>query len=134
MATKKAKTDAARRRLAWVTLVKGTLEEISRWAEAERWAVVQNEKQIEEQSLGAYAVPVLTIQLPTGRLHVEPIARNVAGAEGRIDLLAFPVLNRVSLLRKGGVWIARTDSGVDFPSAWNSKTFVKLAQALANST
>jgi hypothetical protein len=134
MAIKKAKADAVQARSAWLALVAQTLDEISGWARAERWAAVRHEKQIEEQALGTYSVAVLTIQLPSGHLHVEPIARYVAGAEGRIDLLSFPVLNRVTLLRKGDTWVARTDSGVVYPRSWNRRTFVKLAQELASST
>lgn len=134
MAIRKAKASAAQDRTNWLALVERTLEKIAEWAKEEKWAVVRHGKQIEEQAIGAYSVEVLTIQLPAGHLHVEPIARRVAGAEGRIDLLSFPLLNRVTLLRKGKSWVARTDSGIDYPASWNRRTFVKIAQALVSST
>jgi hypothetical protein len=134
MPTKKGQTNGTRARAAWLSLVERTLAEISQWAGAEHWPVARQEKEFREEALGSYSAAVLTIQLPSGQLHVEPIARYVAGAEGRIDLLSFPLLNRVVLLRQGRKWVPRTDSGVDYPGQWNRRTFVKLAQALANST
>lgn len=134
MATKKASANAAQGCSDWRKLVEHTLKNVSQWAGAEQWVVVKHEKEISEQATGCYVVPVLTIELPSGRLHVEPIARYVAGADGRIDLLAYPVLNRVSLLRRSGKWVVRTDSGVDYPAEWNRSTFVKIAKELVRPT
>ena len=134
MAIKNAKVQTPRTRTEWIKLVEQTIAEISRWAATEKWPVVELEKEVEEQGLGTYSVPVLFVQLPGSRLHVEPIARYVGGADGRIDLRSVETLNRVTLLRKGGTWVIRTDSGIDYPKRWSRATFAEVAQALGKPT
>ncbi len=118
-------------------------EEVQTWAAQEAgargWRVEREEiEHAEEVVGGTYHVPVLTIHAPQGRLVLEPIARGVMGAQGRVDLYAWPSLFRVMLLHKprgkdaGLEWVVRTESGVDWPLPWGRETFLTLAEGLLN--
>ncbi len=118
-------------------------DEVQIWAEQEAagrgWRVEREEIELAEEVVGgAYHVPVLTIYAPQGRLVLEPIARGVLGAQGRVDLYAWPSAFRVMLLHKprskdaGLEWVVRTESGVDWPLPWGRETFLTLAEGLLN--
>src|SRR4051812_17733016 len=102
-------------RQVWLELVEQLLHQIESWAENRRWQVRRDEKRIEESKLGTYRAPVLSILTPVGQIHVEPIARYVARGDGRVDLLAWPSLTRMLLVREGNRWAVKTDSGVNWP-------------------
>lgn len=91
-------------------------------AAARGWRVERERKELAEEVVdGAYRVPVVTIHAAQGRLTLEPVARGVLGAQGRVDLYAWPSLFRVMLLHKplgrghGLKWVVRTESGIDWP-------------------
>lgn len=118
-------------------------DEVQSWAEQEAaargWRVEREELELAEEVVGgAYHVPVVTIYASQGRLVLEPIARGVMGAQGRVDLYAWPSLFRVMLLHKplgkdaGLNWVVRTESGVDWPLPWGRETFLTLAEGLLN--
>lgn len=118
-------------------------DEVQAWAEQEAaargWRVEREQKELSEEVVGgAYRVPVVTIHAPQGRLILEPVARGVLGAQGRVDLYAWPSLFRVMLLHKplgkghGLEWVVRTESGIDWPQPWGHETFLTLAEGLLN--
>lgn len=118
-------------------------DEVQTWAEQEaaerNWRVTREQKELAEEVVGGvYHVPVVTIHALQGRLVLEPIARGVLGAQGRVDLYAWPSLFRVMLLHKPRgkdkpmKWVVRTDSGLDWPQPWNRETFLTLAEGLLN--
>lgn len=139
----------------WLRGVDDLVADVERWAAewlAERggvhagaWAVRRSEKQISEDVPGTrkerhYTVPMLEIDMPARetrlvpeeRLVLEPIAYNVFGGVGGVDLYAWPTLYRVRLLWQpgDGKWIVRTDSGIAWPHPWNRGTFIELAEGL----
>lgn len=119
----------------WVKQVTALVHDAEAWAvEAQDtcgWTVEREAHEIEEEVVGgAYSVPGLRISAGDDELHLEPVARGVLHANGRVDLYAWPSLFRVMLLRKNGEWIARTESGLDWPQAWNRETFLILADGL----
>ena len=61
------------------------------------------------------------------------MARGIAKGDGRVDLVAWPSLTRMLLIRVGDTWKIKTDSGVDWPEAWNWKTFERLTELLTTS-
>lgn len=119
------------KRERWLADVQCLLAEITLWANDEGWMVQKQEKQISEDYIGTYAVPTLFIQMPTGRIHIDPIGVNIIGGEGRVDILAFPELTRMLLIRFGDSWRLKTDSRVDWPQPWGKKAFVDVAKALS---
>ena len=115
---------------SWVALIKQLSHQVESWAKERKWPVTRDYKQIEESRLGTYKVPVLNILTPSGIIHLEPVARNIARGDGRVDLLSWPSLTRMMLIRVGNLWKIKTDSGVSWPQKWNQKTFVALTQQL----
>jgi hypothetical protein len=123
--------EAAQIRDEWLGAVEALRQQVREWAEQQGWMVNQTEREIEEYDLGTYKVPVLEIDTPQGELVLEPIAQNVLGATGRVDLYAYPTHFRVMLLRRDGPgWVVRTDSGLNWPHPWGQATFVELAEGL----
>jgi len=120
------KDDAPRRSkelTEWVADVERLAREVRAWCEDRGWAVSTSERRIEESAYGTYTVPELMIRSASGVIFLEPVARDVAGARGRVDLLAWPSLTRMMLVRKGNRWTLQTDSGVDWPEPWGRPAF-----------
>ena len=123
-------TDWTSKRQAWVRLVNDLCRTIKRWAHKKDWSVSEEQKTIEEEHMGRYTVPSLIIQTPFARIHIDPVGRDIIGAEGRVDILSFPTLNRMLLVRIRGKWRLKTESRVDWPKPWGEKTFAELVKSL----
>jgi hypothetical protein len=112
----------------------GTLQaDVKQWvSERPDWSIQQSDTSIQEDSDGkTYWLPELEITGPNGIVVLQPVAALVTGAEGRVDLYAWPSLYRVMLLLQwNGSWVIRTDSGLDWPFPWGKDTFFDLAQRL----
>lgn len=121
------------RRQLWLGWVDQLIQETKTWAEQEGWSVYLDSKTITEERLGTYPAPVLRIRTAQGELRVEPIALYLVGGEGRVDLEAWPSLNRVRLIRNKEQWEIITDSNVPLRQPWNRNTFVQLAKDLTES-
>jgi hypothetical protein len=122
-------SDAMKReRERWTTDLRQLLETIDNWAQKRHWSTHWDQKQISESKLGGeYAAPYLIVQSPQGRIHVEPVARYVAGrVTGRVDLLAWPSMRSLMLVRINNQWIVETDSGIRWPQSWGEETFVSI--------
>ena len=123
--------EAARLREEWLGAIDALREQVRGWAEAQGWQVDQSEREVLEEQIGAYNVPVLEIETPRGQVVLEPKGQDLVGARGRVDLYAWPTLYRVMLLRKPGQdWVVRTESGLNWPHPWEQATFVELAEGL----
>src|SRR5438128_2061398 len=107
------------RRNEWMRVVGELLDQIANWSDQAGWPVQRSEKAITEDGLGCYDVPTLRIRVDSGELHVEPIGLNVVGAAGRVDLEAWPTLNRVKLVRRADAWAVITDSNVPLREPWD---------------
>lgn len=118
------------RRDQWVARVEAFVNQIIEWAAEENWAVDKNSKTIHERVIGQYVVPTLRVRLPLGEIHVNPVGLHVVGADGRVDIEAFPTLNRVKLIGVNNQWEVYTDSNVPLRQPWTRKTFTQLAQDL----
>lgn len=115
----------------WLALVRQLCDDIKSWAEEEHWFVHEDRKTIREEKIGEYEVPVLLIQGGAGRISVEPVGREIVGADGRVDIEAFPTFNRMVLVRLKDKWVLKTDSYVEWPLPWSKEAFVDLARKLA---
>jgi hypothetical protein len=123
--------EAARIRDEWLSAIDGLREQVRGWAEQQGWRVTQAEREVTEDEIGTYKVAALEIDAPQGELMLEPIARFVGGAEGRVDLSVWPSLFRVMLLRDSSrQWVVHTESGIDWPNPWGERTLVDLANRL----
>lgn len=110
----------------WIADVRQLAYQVRAWCEDRGWAVTESQKRLDESVYGTYDVPELMIRSPSGSIYLEPIARDVAGARGRVDLLAWPSLTRMMLVRKGNRWVLQTDAGVDWPQQWGQQTFENI--------
>ena len=117
----------------WTRLVGELIDQIRQWATDQGWQVNVQEIERQESELGTYATHRLDIQGPRGHLVVEPKARYVMGADGRVDLYAWPSLNRLLIVRAGDQWKLHTASGVDWPAPWGRDTFVNVGTELMGS-
>jgi len=125
------KQDWDAKKAAWIGQVNELCAEVKRWAEEEGWAVQEAGKEIVEDEIGPYEVPFLVIQTPQGQIHIDPVGCNIVGAKGRVDVLTWPALNRMLLVRVGRGWEFQTDSRVRWPQPWGKETFLEIVKALA---
>jgi hypothetical protein len=127
-----AVADPVQEREEWIETIHELFVQITGWAAARKWTVSTKSLELTEDLLGTYQVPSLTLQTGRGAVMLEPVARRVMGAAGRIDLYAYPSLFRVMLLRstKDGQWLIRTDSGIFIKQPWNEETFAELVEDL----
>jgi hypothetical protein len=121
---------SSKRRDGWIARVENLIAEISGWAAAEGWAVERGQKLVQEKALGEYEVPTLRVHLNGGELAVDPIALDVTGGDGRVDLEAFPTLSRVKFMGRLDGWQIITDSNVPLRVPWNAESFAQLARDL----
>ena len=118
---------------AWTKRLRKLTNEIALWSRAEGWQIQRGTETLNEKPLGDYDVPTLHVHLPGGDLFVKPVALHLAGrGEGRVDLQAFPTLNRVKLIGHAGRWRIITDSNVALRDRWSPDTFTYLAKQLVS--
>jgi hypothetical protein len=133
MSTQKSKNiNWNKKREDWISAVNDLFDEIKKWSKSRGWPVDVQQKDISEPYIGQYKISALFIQSPNGTIHVDPIGCNIIGAEGRVDILSFPSLNRVLLIRINNKWQVKTDSRIDWPQPWNEATFLGLVNRLTS--
>ena len=123
--------DWRKKRTQWCEAVVSLMDDVEGWVSQEGWACKRFDRTIREDNLGEYVVPQLQIATPQGTIVVNPIGRNIIGAEGRVDLESFPSLNRILLIRRDDEWKVFTEAGVDMSKPWGRDTFLELARNLA---
>jgi hypothetical protein len=116
----------------WVHTINSLVNQISEWSQEENWTVEQQPRAINEETVGAYTAPDVTIKTPSGKLMLEVMGRGEPNGAGRVELAAWPTYFRVLLLQRPGQteWTIRTDSGIPLRRPWNKETFVTLARDL----
>lgn len=118
----------------WLADLNALVQGIRGWAQHQGWEVRINQKRITESSLGSYSAPVATIQLPTGRVHFNPVASDLLGvATGRVEIYATPSFAEAVLLRIDGKWRFFSPDLIDLKMPWNEKSFVELLGNLVES-
>ncbi len=116
----------------WTQAVTALAQQVRTWSEEAGWQMAERTHPLDQDSSATCGLPLWAIQLPDSLLFLEPVSINVAGAEGRVDLYAYPALTRVMLLRKDGGWRIRPELGPAWPKPWSRDTFVELAKLLAD--
>lgn len=127
----KTRTKGDQTRAQWLTLLDELFQDIASWSEDRDWLVHRDKKKLEEP-FGTYQAPYLAIRTPQGRFVVNPIARYVMSADGRVDMEAWPSFNRAVILRDGGKWKVRRDSTFARLMPWNRQMFLRLARELVS--
>jgi hypothetical protein len=116
----------------WTRAVHKLVTEVEKWSNDLGWAAARQSKTLKEKSLGSYEVEDLIIKTPSGLMILDVKARNVANADGRVDLYILHNLNRMLLIRKGDRWSLKTDTGVRWPKPWNKQTFSQFPELVAS--
>jgi hypothetical protein len=116
----------------WVVEVERLVSEAETWAQAEGWLTHREARTLTEELIGSYTVPSLRIHHPAATLLLEPVARYVVGASGRVDLAVFPSYDKLLIVRgDDGGWRFASASREDFEEPWTRDDFVRLAGELA---
>jgi hypothetical protein len=114
----------------WVAAVEQIMSDAEAWATEQHWSVHRGPKTITEGRLGTYEVPALLIQAPAGRFVLDPIARFVGGASGKIEFRVFPSYESVMIVRTDAGWSFVIDPPtLDRP--WSKEAFLEIASELA---
>ena len=114
----------------WLARVRALEDQIAAWAVQQQWSVEQFDHPVQERLLGAYSAPAIRVRLTGGELEIIPVALNASGADGRVDVKAYPTLSRVKLIGTAQGWQIMTDSNVPIRLPWTEETFVQLAHDL----
>jgi len=131
MTTQVTEESKRQRREDWLRAIERLMVELESWCEQLGWPTARETKHFDERAIGEYDAPLLRARMPAGHLYITPIALDVIGARGRVDIEAWPSLNRVKLIRDGETWRITTDSNVQLHEPWNHETFARVAQELA---
>lgn len=123
-------TLASDRLAEWKSTVDALIADIEAWSTEQGWPVARQPRTLSERAVGTYEVPDLNVRVPGGTLVIEVKGRDVARADGRVDLLAWPNLHRMLLIRRQDHWVVKTDAGLNWPKPWGRDTFLELAKAL----
>jgi hypothetical protein len=116
----------------WVADVKKLVAEAEGWSREQGWLTHQDSRTLTEEFLGTYDVPTLTIRHPSAALLLEPVARYVVGAEGRIDLAVFPSYDKLLVvLGEDGAWRIASPARPEWEEPWARENFIRLAEQLA---
>ena len=114
----------------WQNALGALMTEVRQWCEAQGWEVQQFDKEIREEALGSYVAPMLGIVVGPRQLWVEPVARQVVGGEGRVEILIMPSLDHFTLVRKQGQWHVY-DTNIVNIGVLDGVRFVNLIQELS---
>ncbi len=120
----------AQERKAWIAEVNRLASDVEKWANDNEWSVRRETKDVIEDELGKYHLPVLTIQASRGRVYFNPIARYLVGADGRIEMHASPSFAQVVLLKVGGTWHFMNEDLIDLKKTWSEQSFRQIVADL----
>jgi hypothetical protein len=105
---------------------------------AEDWSrdygcfVKRGKKQVTEKFLGTYEVPTLLIHTTANnRFVLEPVARQVAGAAGRVDLCLLPSYDSVGIVRMEDGWYILPERPSHRKKALSREVFLNTLDQLA---
>jgi hypothetical protein len=122
--------DGEAQRDEWVAAVEQIVSDAEAWATEQKWFVHRGPKTITEGPVGSYEVPTLLIQAPAGRFVIDPIARYVIGALGKIEFCVLPSYDYVMIVRTDAGWQFETNpKTVSRP--WSKGTFFEVVSELA---
>jgi len=106
MATGKAGTSSPPRGVDdWLDILKDLMSNVKAWAEAAGWETRLTGRDVNERGFRRYEVPVLVLDRGEAEVSLVPVAREVPGGGGLVDLYLMPDFDAVaSLYEEGGRW------------------------------
>lgn len=115
----------------WLADINSMVEQATKWAAVRAWSTKLDTKTITEELIGTYEAPRLLIHAPEARFLLDPIAKCVVGAAGRIDFCVIPSYDAVPLVKINGGWRFLRDDGDQRELSWSDESFGKVCAELA---
>jgi hypothetical protein len=85
--------------------LEGLVEQVSGWVEPHDWVTKVYPKKLRDAENQLYQIPALYLQKGPVRLLLDPVAYDVPGSEGVVDLYLMPTYDDMaSLYFEGGTW------------------------------
>ena len=89
----------------WLDHLNVLVESVQEWSAASGWRSRLTSKHLAEKGLGRYEVPVLVLDRDDAEVSLVPVARQVPGADGLVELFRMPDYDAVaSLYLEEGQW------------------------------
>jgi hypothetical protein len=86
--------------------VKALVDQVRQWVEPHGWATKPYMKKMRDVDKQTYLIPALFLQKGTIRVLLDPVAYDVPGAEGVVDLYLMPTYDDLaSLYFEEGAWM-----------------------------
>ena len=98
-------TDLPAEVAGWLDCLNLLVRSVQEWSAVSGWQGRLTSKHMAEKGLGRYEVPVLVLDREDAEVSLVPVARQVPGADGLVDLFRMPAYDAVaSLYREKGQW------------------------------
>lgn len=89
----------------WLDCLNLLVRSVQEWSATSGWQGRLTSKHMAEKGLGRYEVPVLVLDREDAEVSLVPVARQVPGADGLVDLFRMPAYDAVaSLYLEKGQW------------------------------
>ena len=89
----------------WLDCLNTLVASVQEWSASSGWRGRLTSKHLAEKGLGRYEVPVLVLDRDDVEVALVPVARQVPGADGLVDLFRMPAYDAVaSLYLEEGLW------------------------------
>ena len=88
--------------------VESLVEQVKGWVEPHEWVTKPYPKRMRDVDRQVFEIPALFLQKGPTRVLLDPVAYDVPGAEGVVDLYLMPTYDDMaSLYFEGGRWVIR---------------------------
>ena len=114
----------------WLAAIEKLMQDAEEWSRKQDWATRRDPKKIKERGLGEYIVPRLLIHSIDGRLLLDPMAGEVIGAKGRVELCVMPSYDSVVIARLDDGWKMLPQTGDGDLIPLTEETFVSTVRRL----
>lgn len=89
----------------WLDRLDLLVRSVGEWSATSGWQGRLTSKHMAEKGLGRYEVPVLVLDRDDAEVALVPVARQIPGADGLVDLFRMPAYDAVaSLYLENGQW------------------------------
>lgn len=89
----------------WLDVLNDLISQAKLWTEAAGWETRSTARDVNEPGLPRYEVPILVLDRDDVEVSLVPVARQIPGGGGLVDLYLMPDFDAVaSLHQQGGRW------------------------------